>query len=607
MVEGDRESNGVREECGGGVMEWSGDAMNGFATGVENGVVGDGNSAGLSCNGFRTYKRRRHAKMGSSETKLVEYGKVAADSVNQLPDKTVEPSTDEVLHNCSCEQVSHPRMDSLPSDDCQLIRWRKIVLEQMNQSFCESEGGLQGCIQEALKLHPVSGCRTAAKQPVHSCDDSHKCPSQTGQMVNGTHYGSRGKVGIMSNGSLIESNCTNADLCRCAFIDIVMSEKFAQLCSLLLENFQGIKVDSILDISIINSRMKEGAYERSPILFHSDMQQLWTKLQKVGADMVCLAKSLSDKSRTSYHEQQFLTEESDLQSKLDLTEACGVYKVSVCRRCGEKADGRECLVCDSCEEMYHVSCIEPAIEEIPLKSWYCAKCTVNGIESPHDNCVVCEKLNASRPANNGVGDDDLTNEDTELEENSNGLVEHGLQLSKGGKNIHRCNFCQCVVDNGEKFKVCGHPYCPYKYYHVKCLTPKQLGTYGPCWYCPSCLCRACLTDQDDEKIVLCDVCDHAYHIYCMQPPRDSVPRGKWFCKKCDAGIRQIRKVKKAYKNVQNKLKKSSEDGSGAFENPENEQKESEELINKSGGVDMLLTAAKTLNYEEKMAAIETNN
>ncbi|KAI7980613.1 PHD finger protein EHD3 [Camellia lanceoleosa] len=496
MVEEDRESNGVREECGGGVMEWSGDAMNGFATGVENGVVGDGNSAGLSCNGFRTYKRRRHAKMGSSETKLVEYGKVAADSVNQLPDKTVEPSTDKVLHNCSYEQVSHPRMDSLPSDDCQLIRWRKIVLEQMNQSFCESEGGLQGCIQEALKLHPVSGCRTAAK--------------------------------------------------------------------------------------------------------------LWTKLQKVGADMVSLAKSLSDKSRTSYHEQ-FLTEESDLQSKLDLTEACGVYKVSVCWRCGEKADGRECLVCDSCEEMYHVSCIEPAIEEIPLKSWYCAKCTVNGIESPHDNCVVCEKLNASRPANNGVGDDDLTNDDTELDENSNGLVEHGLQLSKGGKNIHRCNFCQCVVDNGEKFKVCGHPYCPHQYYHVKCLTPKQLGTYGPRWYCPSCLCRACLTDQDDEKIVLCDVCDHAYHIYCMQPPRNSVPRGKWFCKKCDAGIRQIRKVKKAYENVQNKLKKSSEDGSGAFENPENEQKESEELINKSGGVDMLLTAAKTLNYEEKMAAIETKN
>lgn len=287
--------------------------------------------------------------------------------------------------------------------------------------------------------------------------------------------------------------------------------------------------------------------------------------------------------------------ESDSQTKPEQTEACGVYKVCACRRCGEMSNGRDCLVCDSCEELYHVSCIEPAVEEIPPKSWYCAKCTANGIGSPHGDCVVCEKLNASR------------NQDHEIEENSNGLSKHGVPLVKEGKTYPECNVCRNEVDNGDRFMVCGHSQCFHKYYHVKCLTKKQINTYGPCWYCPSCLCRACLTDCDDEKIVMCDGCDHAYHIYCMRPPRSSIPRGKWFCRKCNVGIQRIRKAKKEYENIQSRLKKREGDKEGAFENLLIDRKESEGLINNSGGVDMLLTAAKTLKFEEKMAGVKTKS
>ncbi|XP_031253377.1 bromodomain adjacent to zinc finger domain protein 1A-like [Pistacia vera] len=60
------------------------------------------------------------------------------------------------------------------------------------------------------------------------------------------------------------------------------------------------------------------------------------------------------------------------------------------RRCEEKADGKDCLVCDS---MYHVSCVEPAVKEIPPKSWYCVSCAAKGIGLPHENCLVCERLN----------------------------------------------------------------------------------------------------------------------------------------------------------------------------------------------------------------------
>ncbi|KAF7126333.1 hypothetical protein RHSIM_Rhsim11G0072600 [Rhododendron simsii] len=592
----DKAANGFATEA----ENRAADIGNGFKTEVETWAVGDGNSAGSSCEGLRTYKRRRLNKMASLEIKLPEDRNVSADSVSRLPDKSIEEPFQGVQHDSSREQFNHPKIVShtaMSSDDCPLNRWTKAVLEQMDQSLrddCENEGGLQGCIQKALLSHPESSRRSAAKASVHSGDYNHKCSSRRECIANGTHDTSRGNVNLMSNGSLSEPSHTNADACRRAFFDIAVSEKFAELCGLLLENFQGIKVDSFLDVSLINSRMKQGAYESMPALFHSDMQQLWTKLQNVGAEMVALGKSLSDKSRASCQEQ-FPMVESDSQTKPEQTEACGVYKVCACRRCGEMSNGRDCLVCDSCEELYHVSCIEPAVEEIPPKSWYCAKCTANGIGSPHGDCVVCEKLNASR------------NQDDEIEENSNGLSKHGISLVKEGKTYPECNVCRNEVDNGDRFKVCGHSQCFHKYYHVKCLTKKQINTYGPCWYCPSCLCRACLTDCDDEKIVMCDGCDHAYHIYCMRPPRSSIPRGKWFCRKCDVGIQQIRKAKREYENIQSRLKKREGDKEGAFENLLIDRKESEGLINNSGGVDMLLTAAKTLKFEEKMAGVKTKS
>lgn len=129
-----------------------------------------------------------------------------------------------------------------------------MLLSEIND-YCLTQSGLQAS--------------------VHSGDDNHKCSSRTECIANGTHDASRGNVNLMSNGSLSEPSHTNADACLRAFFDIAVSEKFAELCGLLLENFQGIKVDSFLDISLINSRMKQAAYESSPSLFHSDMQQVF--------------------------------------------------------------------------------------------------------------------------------------------------------------------------------------------------------------------------------------------------------------------------------------------------------------------------------------------
>lgn len=276
------------------------------------------------------------------------------------------------------------------------------------------------------------------------------------------------------------------------------------------------------------------------------------------------------------------------------------YKTITCTRCQGKTEGRECLVCDYCEEIYHVACIGPDVQDIPLKSWCCSNCKLKGVGSPHENCVLCECLKVQRSSVTEASRLLINEDELELNGSSNGLAEDGLEI--GEETSHVCNICRNEVEN-ETARICGHSFCPNKYYHERCLSVKELNTYGSCWYCPSCLCRHCLTDRDDDKIILCDGCDQAFHMYCVLPPLTSIPKGKWFCAKCDQGLQRLHKVKTAYFNRQYKSTKNAENRKGLYENLKISRKEmGEDLLDKSGGVDMLLTAAKTLNYEENLAA-----
>ena len=47
-------------------------------------------------------------------------------------------------------------------------------------------------------------------------------------------------------------------------------------------------------------------------------------------------------------------------------------------------------------------------------------------------------------------------------------------------------------------------------------------------------CQACKLDSDDASMLLCDGCDQGYHLYCLRPKMDSIPKGRWFCKECSS-------------------------------------------------------------------------
>ncbi|KAG9130511.1 hypothetical protein Leryth_026693 [Lithospermum erythrorhizon] len=190
----------------------------------------------------------------------------------------------------------------------------------------------------------------AVKGHVHSCEKESKYTSQTGPTLNNLHNEVYRNEGIGSNRPMQEpKSYTGKELCQHTFYEVIRSEKFAQLCHLLLKSFPGIISERVLDV--------------------------WTKIEQIGTDMVALAKSLSVISRVSFCEQAGSVslcstevgkpDESDMNGKEDCIQFFDVYKACTCKNCGETADVRNCLVCDSCEEVYHIACIEPAIEEIP--------------------------------------------------------------------------------------------------------------------------------------------------------------------------------------------------------------------------------------------------
>ncbi|XP_014205108.1 E3 ubiquitin-protein ligase UHRF1-like [Copidosoma floridanum] len=52
-----------------------------------------------------------------------------------------------------------------------------------------------------------------------------------------------------------------------------------------------------------------------------------------------------------------------------------------CRVCAEKKDPHLTLLCDECDDAYHLSCLKPPLTEIPKDDdWYCPNCKVNANE-----------------------------------------------------------------------------------------------------------------------------------------------------------------------------------------------------------------------------------
>uniref|UniRef100_A0A1D1XDT1 Methyl-CpG-binding domain-containing protein 9 n=1 Tax=Anthurium amnicola TaxID=1678845 RepID=A0A1D1XDT1_9ARAE len=512
----------------------------------------------------------------------------------------------------------------------------KTVLDQLLQSQDVSDDGIGSCIQKALVSSHFSFtnkssvnaalAKYAYEDNGNFCDETKRVNS----FLNAAVKHNTTSTELQRDTSDQADGCAISKKCQSALFEVLVSEKFALLCDLLLGNFPGIKVDSIIDLSLINSKMKNRAYGPSIGLLYKDLQQVWNRIRDIGQEMVLLATCLSNISQASSERQRgeelglgiFEQEyqkpcgadteeknsmdshatmqipcESDRSTKPEQTEASCLYKVSSCKECGAEADGECSLICDGCEVMYHFSCVKPAVHGIPSQNWYCSGCTRDkrGLtepkitntheDGPHNNCAACDRLKVKGMIS---GKNATTNESRESSISS--MDSEGSPQPSMTAMSKLCKFCGIREDDDKRFIVCDHSLCPYKYYHIRCLHSKQIAIQQQrrqgSWYCPSCICRSCLIDKDDDLIVMCDGCDEAYHTYCMKPPRTSVPKGKWYCVPCN--ISRAKEGMKKYEQWVLQLhKKSDEDLSNGLNKP----------------MDLLASAAERV---ESLAAVKKN-
>ncbi|XP_075217787.1 E3 ubiquitin-protein ligase UHRF1-like [Lycorma delicatula] len=81
---------------------------------------------------------------------------------------------------------------------------------------------------------------------------------------------------------------------------------------------------------------------------------------------------------------------------------------------------------------------------------------------------------------------------------------------------------------------------------------------APVEKCNHCGCQKCQLKKDPNLTILCDECDDAYHIYCLNPPLEEVPKDDdWYCPSCKNDENEIVKAGEKLKFSKKKSKMAS--------------------------------------------------
>ncbi|KAK1152557.1 E3 ubiquitin-protein ligase UHRF1 [Acipenser oxyrinchus oxyrinchus] len=80
--------------------------------------------------------------------------------------------------------------------------------------------------------------------------------------------------------------------------------------------------------------------------------------------------------------------------------------------------------------------------------------------------------------------------------------------------------------------------------------------------CRMCNCHVCGVKQDPDKQLLCDECDQAFHMYCLDPPLTSIPDDEdWYCPNCRNDASEVVLAGEKLKESKKKSKMASANSS----------------------------------------------
>ncbi|KAL2244518.1 UNVERIFIED_CONTAM: Protein CHROMATIN REMODELING 4 [Sesamum indicum] len=127
-------------------------------------------------------------------------------------------------------------------------------------------------------------------------------------------------------------------------------------------------------------------------------------------------------------------------------------------------------------------------------------------------------------------------------------TKHGLEddvssdRSSGKRKGNDGYYYECeVCELGGKLLCCD--YCP-RTYHLECLDPALQRIPKGKWECPVCRQQRCAVCELGGKLLGLDACPHAYHLECLDPAlQKRIPEGKWECPICcQQGVAHVESV-----------------------------------------------------------------
>ncbi|XP_066998169.2 E3 ubiquitin-protein ligase UHRF1 [Anabrus simplex] len=81
--------------------------------------------------------------------------------------------------------------------------------------------------------------------------------------------------------------------------------------------------------------------------------------------------------------------------------------------------------------------------------------------------------------------------------------------------------------------------------------------------CKDCGCHVCGLKDEPESQILCDECDMAYHLKCLNPPLQAIPDvNEWYCPSCKNDENEIVKAGEKLKESKKKAKMASKQSKG---------------------------------------------
>jgi len=235
-----------------------------------------------------------------------------------------------------------------------------------------------------------------------------------------------------------------------------------------------------------------------------------------------------------------------------------------CQKCGSQHDEERMVLCDVCDAGYHFYCAEPKLKKLPEGDWICHECRSKTGKKKRRRRTQAEMLLARASAGAGGASSGQTVEDAGEDEGA--ATEDKVDTFETPWDEIKCGKCGSTEDE-DRMVLCDN--CDAGY-HLYCCEPRLSSIPEGDWICKDCRkskkkqkrvapslppvasvaperksfetqasdpfadmeCQVCNSAKNEEKMILCDVCDAGYHLDCVVPKLKKVPEGDWICPDC---------------------------------------------------------------------------